>query len=487
MRAAGKNRWMLSAFGPAALLAAACWGDVVPVWPDGPMDTDTGTGTGDAPEAIPGGGLGGGPLDGRLDLFVLDEESGGLVAGARALLVIGASTLTAETGADGHAVFEDDGLAGSVEIHILADGFVAETFLAVDTAEATLLLRPASPAPAPAAAILSGTVGGWEELPEPTATQRRALLVAFGPRWADLAEAREPLLGASVPKVVVEIEDGDPAFELEVPPVPGALHVFSGLVETFGTADTADDAYDWRFFAALPGLDPQPGETLSGLDLEAEAGLPVTFHAGLSAFPSAYERADVELVFDLGDPGTVWVPGTRQGGKWVFAVPDQAGALAVSVPFVIARGDQTMTLEEGADEQAATPLGRYVARDLGNLVDYTTTSPFLVPGMPSPPAQVGFDGDVFHCLPMAGTDLAHVSIAEATGGAELWRVTAFGSLPDTAALPPFPGEWGFTGVPDEALIVRAWTAAFPGNPGELHFASYPALVRELAFEAVEVE
>jgi hypothetical protein len=470
---------------PALLLAAGCWGDVVPVWPDGPVDTDTGSG--DAAEPIPGGGIGGGPLDGRLDLFLFDEETGAPVAGARVLLVREGTTLTAGTDADGHAVFADDGLAGPVDLHALAEGFVPESFLALDAAGATLPLRPAAPAPAPAAATLTGTVGGWEEVPEPSATQRRAVLVAYGPRWSELAPYREPLIGLPVPRMVVEIGDEDPVFELEVPPVPGALFFFGGLVETFGTAGTADDVCYWSLFAAMPGLDPQPGGTQSGLQAELDEGLPVTFHAGLNAFPSTYERAGIELVYDLGDQGTVWVPGIRQGGRWVFAAPDQTGPLAVGAPFVIGRGDQAVTVEEGAGDVGAAPLGRFVARNLGALLEYTSASPFLVPGMPSPPAQVGFDGAAFHCLAMAGTDLAQVSVAAAAGGEEHWRITAFGDLPGTVDLPPFPADWGFAGIPEVALIVRAWTAAFSTGQDGMSFANYPALVREVAFEAVEVE
>ncbi|HUT79338.1 MAG TPA: hypothetical protein VM285_16685 [Polyangia bacterium] len=480
----GRNRSTVAALGLAAALAAACWGEVVPVWPDGPVDSDTGTG--DAPGPIPGGGLGGGPLDGRLDLFLIHEETAEPVAGVRVLLVAGSMTRTAVTDADGHAVFVDDDLAGPVELHALAEGFVAETFLAVDAALATLFLRPVALAPAPQSATLAGTVSGWEALPEPAATQRRAVLVAFGPRWSELADHGEPLIGLPVPRVVVEIDGADPAFELEVQPVRGALHCYGGLVETFGTADTGDDAYDWRSFGAIPGLSLQPGEALSGLQADLDGGLPVTFHAGLNAFPSTYTRAGIELVYDLGDQGTVWVPGTRQGGKWVFVAPDQTGPLSISVPFVIARGDQTTTVEEGATDIEAAPLGRFVARNLGSLLQYTLDSPFLVPGMPSPPGQVGFDGQRFQCLPMAGTDLAQIEISDAATGTGYWRVTAFCDLPGTVELPPFQADWGFAGVPEVELLVRAWTAAFTADQDGVSFASYPQLVREVAFEAAAV-
>lgn len=484
MRAMGTEAVMRAALGLALLSAAACWGEVAPVWPDGPPDSDTGTAAG--PEPIPGGGLRGGPLDGRLDLFLFDEETGEPVAGARALLVAGALTLTAETGVDGHVAFVDAALAGPAGLHVLADGFVAGSFLDLDAAEATLPLRPVEQA-SPPPAMLSGTVSGFEALPQPTATQRHAALVTYGPRFADLASAREPLIGAPVPRQIVLVLAGEPAFELAVPPVPGVLHVLIGLAETFGTPDASDDAYDWRLFAALQGLDPQPGEALPGLQVTVGDSLPVLFHATLNAFPSAYERAGIELAFDLGDQGTVWIPGTRQGGKWVFAAPEQAGLLAPAVPFVVARGDQAVTPEEGAAEVDAAPLGRYVARNPGPLQDFPLVSPFLVPGMPSPPAQVGFDGQAFHCLPMAGTDLAHFTIADAATGAERWRVMVFGELPGSAPLPPFPEDWGFAGIPEGGLLIRAWTAAFTADPAELHFSSYQELVREVAFEAVEVE
>jgi len=484
MRAARTGLSLLPAPLLAAALAAACWGDVVPVWPDGQPDSDSGTD--EAPQPIPGGGLGDAPLDGRLDLFLLREDTGEPVPGARVLLeTAGGDAHTAQTDEDGHATFVDEGLVGRVDLHVLAGGFVTESFLEVGKALATLPLRPVVAASPAEPATISGTVSGWEGLPEPTATRHRAVLVAFGPRWADLISIRQPLPVEPVPAIVVEIDGEDPSFELEVPPVPGALYVFAGLVGTFGTPDTADDVGDWSMFTAHVGIEPGAGGSISGLALELDAGLPISFHATLGSFPGVYERAGVEMALDLGDQGTIWVPGTRQGGKWFFPVPEQAGALAAGSPLVIARGDQSTTSEEGAGDVEATPLGRYIARDLGSLPGYTRVAPFVVPGMPSPPAQVGFDGQRFQCLPMMGTDLARVVLSGAATGAEHWRITAFGNLPGSIVPPSFPADWGFGGIPAGAVVVRAWTVAFTADPAELHFASYPQLVREVAFEAVE--
>ena len=64
------------------------------------------------PTSTPGGGVGGGPIEGTLTVFVISEDSP--VAAATVYVVTSTRTLQATTAADGRADFTDPALLGSV-------------------------------------------------------------------------------------------------------------------------------------------------------------------------------------------------------------------------------------------------------------------------------------------------------------------------------------------------------------------------------------
>lgn len=92
---------------------------------------------------IPGGGAGGGPLDGDLVVTVLDQLTGAPIEAATVMVQIrDTSPFVARTDARGEAAFASDTLTGPQTVTAFAPGRSAESMVDVPARRVTLLLAP---------------------------------------------------------------------------------------------------------------------------------------------------------------------------------------------------------------------------------------------------------------------------------------------------------------------------------------------------------
>jgi hypothetical protein len=121
-----------------------------------------------APMLVTGGAIGGGHINGYLNVYVTDGDTNAVIPGAR-VSVDGSSCINT-TDQTGLATFDpmtcSSSLHGSVMLNISATGYSPSTALGVNGANVTMTLQ-ATTRPTPPQATVSGTIAGWDGLPAP--------------------------------------------------------------------------------------------------------------------------------------------------------------------------------------------------------------------------------------------------------------------------------------------------------------------------------
>ena len=457
----------------AALATCGCWGEVHSIFPDGGSADDT-----DAPpepELYPGGGVGGGPIDGRLNVYFIDEITGAAIAGVN--VMVGddpATALTGVTAADGLAVFDDPALAASVNLHALADGYVFESILALAWTNATLLLRPDGFGGADGAtATVTGELAGWDALPVPEASQYRIARVYYGETRASLLPFRGRDFaprGVDAVELRPDLEGG--AFSLEVSARPGAVYAVAGVVETFGTSSVLDDATYWSRLGVAVGLAPQPGETVSGIDVPLDTPLTVDVNTILQTIPASFNRKDVYLGLDLGEQGIVWLPSVRASAyQFRFVAPLPAGVFEDATPLLVGAAEQLEGDEPDAGPFADLPRSWVFDRGFDSWIGYEYLPRVLDTPLPAP-VILEWDGAALAFLPTSGRSLSQVVVSDPATSAELWRVTVWDDLPASLCYPSLPAEWDAPAMPEGGVAIEAFADTLAEGTSEMLFDDF---------------
>ena len=472
----------------ASLAFGGCWGDVNPIFPDGGAGTDD-TDSPPEPELYPGGGVGGGPIDGRLNLYFVDETTGAALPGVQ--VMVGADPLTAllgETGADGLVVFVDPALSGAVDVHAWSVGHVLETTLALAWTNATLLLRPEGAATEGATATISGELTGFDALLEPGPTEYRIARIYYGEPFASLFPfCRHDFSPRGPDSAELRPDTEGGAFSLTVPARPGALYALAGLMETFGTIDPADDTADWSLLGVVGGLSPAPGGSLEGIDLPLETPLTVFVGVVLAGVPSSFERKDVYFGLDLGAQGTAWMEAKRPSADtFLFTAPWPSGDFADASPLLMSAAEQELGDDADAGSTAELPRSFLVDRGFDTWLGYEDLPRVIGSPLPAP-ASLAWDGAGFSCLPTTGRDLGRLVVSDAGTAAELWRVTAWGDLPGSIPYPALPGAWDPPAAPQGGVAIEVFVDTLVEGTSEMLFGDFSELVTTRAITGAVIE
>lgn len=465
-----------------ASAGVGCWGDVVSIYPDG--GTDTGTGSGPVePEFIPGGGVGGGPITGRINLYFFDEATGNGIQGASVMLGSDPETaLLGETDVDGLVVFEATDLAGPVDLHVWAEGYSIESYYGLGATNATLAVRPldfqsASPAPA----TLTGTVTGFDEIPDPGADEYKVFAVLFGPPVGAALDDRDPVLERAVETEVVPVEETSHTFSIQVPPGPGMLYALGGLRIV---TDETEEQYQWTHLGLVTGVESEPGEVISDLEITLNTPLFIEMGVSVGVIPAPYDVKDSAVALSLGNEGTIWFLGRVDDSDTWYNVPDLVGDLASGRVLVVGLADQEIDTDD--DLLSLTPRGRRYEQTLSDFTGYAL-EPYFFSSLPLSVAQLAWDGTNFSCFPPSGTNLATIVLLGAEDGVQAWRATVFGELPATVSAPPPPVSWNGPWIPETYVLIRAWTVVLDADIDDFNFDDFPLLVRDTAENAVLIE
>jgi hypothetical protein len=325
------------------------------------------------PVLVPGGGIGGGAIDGYVNLYVIDTDTNLGIPGAS--VQIGAATATACMGltdSTGLVTFDPmtcAGLRGAVTLTASATGYAPSTWIGANGANMTINLQ-ATTRPMPDTATVSGTIAGWESLPTPTGNHTTIALIGASqtPNLGDLANniqqgTRNVSLGGTVLTTSIPANAcvknalaDDCNWQLIAHTGPQAHYAIIVDSDNNGTPDDqTDDIVTPVGWALLTGLNLVANQTVTSETLPAVAAADLqTFTAAFPALPAGMTYYNAYPAIEL--PGGVGripaiVP-TLGKNVMMTSIPKLTGTttagLAGGLYDLLAQAQATQTASEPA-------------------------------------------------------------------------------------------------------------------------------------------
>ena len=239
-------------FALCVLVACGDDGSSTTTTPDSP------TGNHPAPQLIPGGGIGGGAIDGVVNLYVIDDTTRQPLANA----TVRVGTLDGTTDATG--LFVAEGVVGPQTVIAKVANYRSEVWVGANGANMTLSLKPAVD-PVPGRANLVGSIAGFDQLN--VGTHRKAAIVTYSndDKAGDAANNIKTASDANI----CDAAPGQPCnFAITTRTGKVALIAIVYDHDTKNTVQTTDDTFmpiTWAYATDLDvvgGVD-QTGVTLS--------------------------------------------------------------------------------------------------------------------------------------------------------------------------------------------------------------------------------
>jgi hypothetical protein len=391
------------------------------------------------PVLVPGGGVGGGAIDGYLNVYVIDTDTNAAVVGAA--VQVGASAASVPcaglTDSMGLVTFDPTtpscpGLSGAVTVTASATGYAPSTWIGANGANMTINIQ-ATVRPAPDTATVSGTIAGWEDLPAP-ATGHMTIGLVANSQTADLGD-----LANSITQPTRTISIASTALTTTIPAnacVKNALaddcnwqliartgeqaH-FAIIVDddSNGTPDDmTDDIITPVGWALLTGLSLSAGQIVVEETLPAvAAGDLVTFTASFPALPAGMTYFNAYPAIEL--PG---------GAGRIPAVVPTLGANVTMTSVPKLAGTTTVGLAGGSYDLLAQAQATMTASEPGTLAWMHGVNPASTVALASwlaAPTGIAASGGQYSFVPVTGATLHSAEFKDPNGGARTWSVTIF--------------------------------------------------------------
>jgi hypothetical protein len=398
----------------SAFVVAGCGGDSGGGNGDGGTEPDAATG----PVLTPGGGIGGGPIDGELNVFVIDADDDSPIAGAT--VMVAATTaeagVTATTDSTGLASFTD--VSGPRVITVTADGYVTATWMGANGRNVTMPLDVSGPAPPPDTATATGTIAGWEDLPVPAADHVRGAFVIYS--WttelgdpANNIEQPAPGPGQPPPNLCIRTAAQPVAtpcnWSLVTRTGPQAHFALIIDVDTQGTPTQGDDTFTIEGFAYLGGLDLSQGEASTGevLELVPDTEL-TTLNVTFPTPPTGLDQMGAMPLLQLGGDGQLPV---------VFQPLDPDNTTALLPDLV---GSFTgMSYDIFVQASAGTPDG---ASAIAFARDVDVSATVELPDVLDPPNDVSAVAGTYSFSASQGAELHIAEFRDVQDDSQVWNV-----------------------------------------------------------------
>lgn len=270
------------------------------------------------------GGLSGGPMDGAVNVTILDSTCKEPVQDAFCILGSGGDTVfQGNTNAAGRITFSGPGLTGRRTITAAKEGFESTTIEKVDARDVTIFLMPVSLCGCPVPPSRSGATihgelvfehagepgpGPWEIVPEPGPNEEKVAHV-YATGYDIQGPPPDPGLGGAGPVVNYDMdnasEHGFP-FSVHTRSESVAVWAVAGL-QNLETADFVPYA-----FGIARGIIAGPGEDVEGIlvPMTHELNQPVAIEARGHVPPlDPFTGPDIykcEIFIDLGSDGIIF-------------------------------------------------------------------------------------------------------------------------------------------------------------------------------------
>lgn len=439
-----------------AALAALHWScsDDGGANPDGPLapleagveagadsSPDSGIGNDVPPAKHLGGGTGGGAIDGRLNIYVLDAVDDSPLEGALVMLGDG-STDQGTTDKDGLITFRRAGLEGPVTVTAGLTGYATSTVVGLDAANFTLTLGSrAAPAPIKTGTC-SGTVKDWASLPA-LPTNHVRIGVAGYLMTRELGSAENEVQQPPGDLNLYAPELSKTTWTVTVPAKDG-LGVYVAVldVDTQGTTTSDDDVRTLTHVGVVRDLKVGEGQVLANIqvplvpaDDKLKVNVPTTLPAGT-------DESAVGLIVQL--PTEELLPFFLPTGAGEFPVPKLSGDYAGGSYWVLVSAEPTGSLE--GDRQTESLVLKRNISDTSKPVDVS---------MLELPSALKLAGRTVSFTAPQHLQLQSVDLYPEAPGAPYWSVAFIDAAsPVSFTLPDLPAGAKVEDLPTGKLFMH---------------------------------
>ena len=390
-----------------------------------------------APVLVPGGGIGGGAINGYLNVYVIDADTNAPITGAAVQVEVASTSapcmaLTDSTGLATLDPMSCPMLKGAVTVTASAPAYAPSTWIGANGANMTINVQ-ANVRPTPDTAMVSGTIAGWESLPAPAAGHTTIGLVATSQatNLGDLSNnINQPTRSISIAGTALTT------------PIPGNACVRNALADDCNwqlIARTGPQAH----FAIIVDQDsngtpddstddiitPLGWALLTGLDLTAGATtvnetLPQVAAADLVPFSATFPALPAGMTYFNAYPA-IELPG---GQGRIPAVVPALGAKVTMTSIPRLGGTTTVGLAGGSYDLLAQAQATMTAAEPASLTwmhGVSATAPVALGPWLTAPTGIAASGGQYSFVPVAGATLHAAEFKDPNGGARTWSVTIF--------------------------------------------------------------
>lgn len=420
---------------------------------DGGQGKEGGVGNDPAPKVIKGGGAGGGAVDGRLNMYVLDAATDAPLQGAFVMLGDG-SKHQGSTDKDGLITFRVPGLKGPLSVTLAHKGYTTTTIEGANAANLTVRVNPRAGGATIKTGTCKGSIAGWAALPKLPANHLRVGLVHYlldGNLGSPRNSVKQPKgsLNLYAPGPPLKKE----SWQVTVP--AGSFGVFALVMDldTKGTTTDKDDTMQLTHMGVKTGLTVQQGQTLSGVVVPVsptsytlKVTLPPkpagTTTMGAAALVQLANKELASIFLPNASPGQVAVPrleGDFKGGNfWVFLGADDG---------------------QENDDDARTNESLFIKRGITGVAQPVAASLLALPSGHASAAG----GKVSFSSPAAAT-MVSLRVMPEKAGATYWEVVMLAPKAglNSYALPTLPATVKGEAPPKGKLYLSVEVMELPG-------------------------
>ena len=260
------------------------------------------------PRLIAGGGAGDGPIDGTLNVFVIDSTTGAPIGSASVGLgsggAGGAAAQPITTDTTGLAVIKS--VTGAQTIAVTANGYESQAWVGIDATNVTIAMSPTTPA-TPDQATISGSITGWDQITVATGHIKAAEV--FYSQTANLGDAQNSLVTPSNGNICGVLTPT--ACNWTLVTRTGSVTLVAAIVDrdTKGTVDASDDTQTVIGWATAPRLTVDNGLAQTGVALtQVEAGSLQNITVDLGTPPAGLPTTAAVVGVEIGSDEVLEVP-----------------------------------------------------------------------------------------------------------------------------------------------------------------------------------
>ncbi|HEV7559342.1 MAG TPA: hypothetical protein VGO00_27895 [Kofleriaceae bacterium] len=282
--------------------------------PDASPDNDAAS---VAPRIIPGGGIGDGPIDGVVNLYVIDDATRMPISGA----TVQVGTVDGTT--DSTGLFIAHGVTGAQTVLASSPSYRSEVWVGANGANITLDLQAATTATV-GHANLSGIITGFSALTV-AANHLKVGLVQYSANDT-ASDAANNLATTGGTNVCNSAASADCAFTITTR--TGAVALVAGIydLDTKGTQDTSDDTLTLMAWALQTGITVASGTNVNSLALAiVPAGNLNTETIDFGAPPSGLTTVNGVIGIETATDGVIQLPAFLSSAAASVAVPKLSG------------------------------------------------------------------------------------------------------------------------------------------------------------------